>query len=143
MACAARTKMGGKKKREQESEADRLKRANSDLARMMHGFEGAAVYVEAVARGDVASKPDMKDRRGKCSVCSAKCNASTLGLAPSSFCGLPLVDNTDDPVPGNRTCGCAIFFLTMVASKACPRWDPEQPDERYWGPVKRRRRALE
>lgn len=79
--------------------------------------KGAAVYVAAIADGDVAPPDVVRVRRAACLGCSARTASSEPG-AVLGFCGPPLVEVK---TPGRESCGCLLDGKIRVGSEACPR----------------------
>lgn len=88
---------------------------------------GALTYIEAVARGDVASRPQYDARLRVCGLCphyTILAEDADKGETPG-FCGTPGRCGMTNPDP---TCGCMVRAKAAVKSARCPqgRW-PDDP----------------
>lgn len=110
--------------------------------RFWTALKGAAKYTEAIARGDIASERDQRERQATCAGCPHKVRHSALGRYIWT-CGPFAQDRTRDA--NAPTCGCIVMAQgdetsselsgdptraeaagkAVVASEACPqrRWE--------------------
>lgn len=91
---------------------------------MWVGLSGAAAFVAAIARGDIAPLEVHEARDRECLRCSARTPVKNAdGFERRGFvgyCGEPLVERMGGPVEG-RSCGCLLDAANAVASHECPR----------------------
>ena len=81
------------------------------------GMRGAARYVAAVAKGDVADEATIARRLGTCAGCGGAVADPDLG-PEVRWCGGPGAETGPDSLP---TCGCLLPAKAAVGSEACPR----------------------
>lgn len=82
--------------------------------------KGAARYLEAIARDEIAETETVEARAAQCRSCPARREPGPDDLSALGWCGDPLVEHLDGPVSG-RTCGCLLDGKIMVEGEACPR----------------------
>ena len=90
-------------------------RKDHPWARLLSGVKGAAVYIDAIRRGDAATEQEYEAKAGVCRVCPFR-----VQRWGSSWCGQPFVDRTSAIIPKwLRTCGCNLAAMLRVGSKRC------------------------
>lgn len=91
---------------------------------MWVGLRGAAAFVGAIARGDVATAEVHAERDAECLRCPARTEvrdgAGCVRPGFVGYCGEAMVERMDGPIEG-RSCGCLLDAANAVANHGCPR----------------------
>lgn len=87
------------------------------LERLLHAARGGRTFALAIARGDIAPRKIIAQRREICQACPSR-----VRQWGSDWCGEPYRDRT--MAEQNPTCGCLLAGKLVVASEKCPqgRW---------------------